>query len=319
MQYYRKQQRETMNNKIIFEADVSGERLDIYLARKTDSISRARAQQLIKDGLVSVGDIRPKQSYLVQIGDRIAVEIPPAEEPDVLPEPLPVEILYEDEHLLVVNKPRGMVVHPAAGHTGGTLVNALLYHCDNLSGIGGILRPGIVHRLDKDTSGLLMAAKSDVVHRELSRQLKERSIRRDYIAVVWGRLSHKKMVVRAPLGRHPHNRKKMAVTEKGREAVTTVRLLAGLKGCSLIRARLQTGRTHQIRVHMSYIGHPVVGDPLYGGNNKLLNETGWEGQALHARRLGFVHPYSGEEMQFVAPLPSDFSKLLKFLREKKGM
>lgn len=307
-----------MNKRIILEADTSGDRLDVFLSRKTDSLSRARAQQLIKQGLITVGGIKPKQSYLVQTGDRIVAEIPRAEEPDVLPELLPLEILFEDEYLLVVNKPRGMVVHPGPGHSGGTLVNALLYHCKNLSGIGGVMRPGIVHRLDKDTSGLLVVAKNDYVHRELSARLKDRLIRREYIAVVRGRLLHKNMVIKAPIGRDFRNRKKMAVTEEGREAVTAVRMLAGLKECTLIRARLQTGRTHQIRVHMAHIGHPVLGDPLYGGLNKLLGGTDWEGQALHARRLGFVHPCSGKNLQFVAPLPPEFRRLLHYLREQKG-
>ncbi len=308
-----------MSKPIIIKVDKPGERLDLYLAREIDDLSRARAQQLIKDGLITVEKAKAKQSYIVKTGDVIEVEIPLAKELTANPESLPVKILFEDENLLVVNKPRGMVVHPGPGHTGGTLVNALLYHCENLSGIGGVLRPGIVHRLDKDTSGLLMVAKNDIVHQDLSRQLKERSTRRDYVAVVWGRLSHKNLVINAPLGRDPCNRKKMAVLERGREAITNVRLLAYLKGCTLIRARLKTGRTHQIRVHLSYIGHPVVGDNLYGGKNKILNEIEWEGQALHARRLGFVYPHTGEKMQFVAPIPSDFRRLLHFLRNEKGM
>lgn len=305
-----------MNESLILEVNTSGERLDNYLAREIEDLSRARIQQLIVKGNVKVNDVRPKRSYKLQPGDRVEVIIPPPQTEETWPEPISLNVVYEDEQMLVINKPRGMVVHPAPGHQNKTLVNALLYHCHDLSYIGGKMRPGIVHRLDKDTSGLLMVAKNDDVHKELSTQLKNKVVRRDYVALVWGKLKSKYFTIDAPLGRDPRNRKRMTVIDGGRDAITIIRVLAYLNNCTLLRACLQTGRTHQVRAHLSYMGYPLVGDTLYGGNRKMLREIDWEGQALHARRLGFYHPSTGEYMSFVAPLPVEFKQLLLFLREK---
>lgn len=308
-----------MKRIISLDVPVSGERLDYFLARNIEGITRAEVQRLIRDGRVTIGNIRPKKSYLVQAGERVEVEVAMAKDPDVQPEPLQIEVIYDDEDLAIVNKPKGMVVHPAPGHVGGTLVNALLYNYDRLSGIGGAFRPGIVHRLDKDTSGLLMVAKNDQVHRNLAGQLKARSIRRGYLAVVWGRIAQRSMVISAPLGRDPRNRKKIAVQEGGREAISFVRLLCHFRGSSLIRVELKTGRTHQIRAHMSHLGHALVGDPLYGGKNKLLERIGWKGQALHARFLELAHPRTGERIRFFAPLPVEFKRLVRFLHDESQL
>ncbi len=305
-----------MNESLILEVNTSGERLDTYLAREIEDLSRARVQQLIVKGNVKVNDERPKRSYKLQPGDRVEVIIPPPQTEETWPEPISLDVVYEDEQMLVINKPRGMVVHPAPGHQNETLVNALLYHCHDLSYRGGKMRPGIVHRLDKDTSGLLMVAKNDDVHKELSTQLKNKVVRRDYVALAWGKLKSKYFTIDAPLGRDPRNRKRMTAIDDGRDAVTNIRVLAYLNNCTLLRARLQTGRTHQVRAHLSYLGYPLVGDTLYGGNRKILREINWEGQALHARRLGFYHPSMSDYMSFVAPLPVEFKQLLFFLREK---
>ncbi len=303
-----------MSKKIVVEADTSAERLDQFLSREVRELSRSRVQQLIRDGKVKIGATFPKSSYRVQPGELIEVEIPVPRPMEVNPEPVNLKIVYEDDSLLVIDKPRDLVVHPGPGHETGTLVNALLYHCRDLSGIGGVMRPGIVHRLDKDTSGLLVVAKNDAVHQDLARQLKERLVKREYIAVVWGRIKKKSFVISAPIGRDPRNRKKMAVIQGGREALTNVRVLSHLDGCTLIKAKLQTGRTHQVRVHLSYLGYPLVGDPVYGGQKKLLDETNWKGQALHSFRLEFEHPGTGVLMQFTSSLPPEFKNLLKYLR-----
>jgi len=299
----------------VIDKTFAGKRLDVFLAGWLDDSSRAFAQRLIKEGRIKVNDTFPRQSYLLREGDRLEVEIPPPDESEVIPQNLPLSFVYQDEDILVVNKPRGMVVHPAPGHREGTMVNALLYHCRDLSGIGGTLRPGIVHRLDKDTSGLLVVAKHDVSHRELSRQLKEKQMHREYLALVWGNPTQSKFKINAPLTRNPGNRKKMAVVSHGKEAVTRFRVLARFSKTSLIRAYLETGRTHQVRVHLSYSGFPLVGDPLYGGMRKELDGLSWTGQALHARRLVLLHPRTFRVMSFVAPLPPEFHELLGMFRQ----
>lgn len=308
--------RELEENIIMVEAENAGERLDSFLARHLGGMSRSQVQKLIRENRVLVNRKMPRQSYMLREGDCLEVSVPPPQEVETVPEPIPLEVVFEDENLLVVNKPRGMVVHPAPGHQRGTLVNALLHYCRDLSGIGGELRPGIVHRLDKDTSGLLVVAKGDATHRELSRQLKERTIKREYLVLVWGVPRKKLFKVSAPLARHPRHRKKMAVVEGGRGAETVFRVLARPGRISLLKARLGTGRTHQVRVHLSYVGHPVVGDPLYGGITPELQKMKWTGQALHARRLTFIHPRTGERLSFVAPLPEDFKNLLHRFRER---
>lgn len=294
-----------------------GRRLDHWLANLPGGLSRSRIQKLIAAGQVAVND-QPcfENSYRLQAGDRISMAVPAPEETAVKPEAIPLDIVYEDGDLLVINKPRGMVVHPAPGHSGGTLVNALLGCCRDLSGIGGVIRPGIVHRLDKDTSGLLLVAKNDAAHKSLSGQLKKRQLRREYIALVYGWITPSRGRIEAPVGRHPVQRKKMAVVTGGREAVTRYRLIKYLGPYSLLRLILETGRTHQIRVHLAYIGYPVVGDPAYAGSapkGPLPPELAAP-QALHARLISFSHPRSGEQMQFSAPLPPIFLESLRWLR-----
>ena len=250
--------------------------------------------------------------YNAKAGERIELLIPPPETMDAKPEDIPLEIVYEDDDLLVVNKPKGMVVHPAPGHSSGTLVNALLYHCgDSLSGINGVIRPGIVHRIDKDTSGLLIVAKNDTAHAHLAQQIKEHSFTRIYEAVVYGNVKEDSGTVDAPIGRHPTDRKRMCVTEKNsRNAVTHYEVLARYPGFTHLRLKLETGRTHQIRVHMAYLGHPVAGDPVYGVK-KVITSLG--GQCLHARVIGFVHPTTGEYLEFTSELPAYFTTFLKKL------
>lgn len=308
-----------MKRIIILDVVNSGERLDHFLTRSMEGVTRAEVQKLIRDGMVTIEDAGLKKSYPVQAGERIKVKLGAVKDPGVHPEPLRIELLYEDEDLAVVNKPRGMVVHPAPGHVGGTLVNALLYRYDRLSSVGGAFRPGIVHRLDKDTSGLLMIARNDEVHRNLARQFKARTVRRVYLAAVWGKVAPGHMIISAPLGRDPRNRKKIAVQEGGREAISHVYPLCNFQDSSLLRVELKTGRTHQIRAHMSHLGYPLVGDPLYGGKNKKLDLIGWKGQALHARLLELAHPRTGEKMRFVAPLPPEFKRLLNLLRDESQL
>ena len=257
-----------------------------------------------------MGDKPVKSSYQLAEDDEICVFIPDNREPDILPEDIPLSVLYEDEHLLVVDKPKGMVVHPSAGHYSGTLVNALLYHCrGNLSGINGVLRPGIVHRIDKDTTGALLVCKTDLAHRDLAQQLKDHSITRRYRAIVHGNLTEDEGTVEGPIGRHPTERKKMAVNQKnGKPAVTHYRVLERFGNYTYIECRLETGRTHQIRVHMSSIGHPLLGDLVYGPRKCPV--SGLEGQTLHAMVLGFIHPATKEYLEFTAPLPEYFEKLL---------
>lgn len=288
--------------------DENGKRLDVFVAACSD-ISRSRAAQLIEDGCVTVNGNTASKNAKPKNGDKIIIEIPEPTVYDVKPENIPLQIVYEDSHLLVVNKPKGMVVHPAAGNYDGTLVNALMYHCgDSLSGINGVMRPGIVHRIDKNTSGLLMVAKNDSAHNHLAAQIKEHSFTREYVAIVYGHLKENKGTINAPIDRHPQKRKQMAIVEGGREAITHYEVIEELNGFSYLKLRLETGRTHQIRVHMAYIGHPVAGDDVYGPK-KVITELG--GQCLHAKKVGFIHPESNEYIEFDSSLPEYFEKFLK--------
>ncbi|WP_406242133.1 RluA family pseudouridine synthase [Tissierella carlieri] len=291
------------------------ERLDAYLAKELDEISRSYIQKLIKEDLVYVNDKHVKSSYLVKEGDYIKVNLPEPKILEIIPEDIPIDIVYEDEDVAIINKPQDMVVHPAPGNYTGTLVNALLFHIDNLSSINGIIRPGIVHRLDKDTSGLLIIAKNDKAHRILSESLKERNVKRVYISLVHGILSDNEGTVNAPIGRHGTDRKKMTVTQKNsKEAITHYKVLERYDNYSLVEVNLETGRTHQIRVHMAYINHPVVGDPVY---SKGKNEFGLDKQMLHAYKLGFSHPSTGEHMEFQIDLPEYFKNILYTLENKR--
>ncbi|HEX6926108.1 MAG TPA: RluA family pseudouridine synthase [Longimicrobiaceae bacterium] len=309
------------------ELTVEGEnesRLDAYLAGRLP-LSRSRVAQLIEEGAVLLNGHVPRKRDIPAPGDRISIRIPPPEPSPLTPEPIPFDILYQDTDLLVIDKPGGLVVHPAPGHRGGTLVNALLHEVGDLSGIGGVLRPGIVHRLDKDTSGLMLVAKNDEAHRRLADELRQRRIIRLYVAAAWGHLPAEEMTTDAPIGRHPTDRKRMAVVEGGRRAVTHFRVLERWRAADLVRARLETGRTHQIRVHLAHLGHPVVGDPVYGA----ARERGFSGPArawaqefarrvprqfLHATELRFVHPRSGEEMRFVSELPDELARAAEWAR-----
>lgn len=298
---------------IIVDEEYSG-RIDAYLAQELDEISRSFVQKLIKQGLVKVNDRVIKSKYIVTNGDLIKVNLPEPRQLEVHPENIPIGIIYEDRDVAIVNKPQGMVVHPAPGNYTGTLVNALLYHLENLSSINGIIRPGIVHRIDKDTSGLLMTAKTNLAHIELSKQLKEHSITRKYYTIVEGNIREDKGVIRAPIGRHPVDRKKMAVTEKhSKEAVTHFKVLERFTKYTLLEVQLETGRTHQIRVHMSYIKHPVVGDPVYGSRKQEFN---LKGQLLHAKVIGFIHPRINKYLEFNSELPEHFDKVLTNLRNR---
>lgn len=292
-------------------------RLDRFLSKQALPLSRSQIQSLIKQGKVTVNRLPSKSSHRVAAGDEVSVLIPEQEPLKVLPEDIPLDVLYEDEELLIVNKPPGMVVHPAAGHYSGTLVNGLLFHCRHLSTINGPLRPGIVHRLDKDTSGTLMVAKTDEAHLDLARQIKERSVKRKYLALVERRLELDEGTIEAPLGRHILKRKRMAVRHQGgRFALTHYRVLQRFKVATLLEITLATGRTHQIRVHLAYIDHPVVGDKTYGRkSSKFKRETSLINRhALHAQLLGFIHPSKKEYMQFTAPLPHDMTELLHNMR-----
>lgn len=303
-------------DKIIFqvEKENTGIRIDKYLSDNMEDISRSYLQKLLKDKSITVNNKAIKANYKVQEGDIVSVSVPEPEEPDILPEEIPLDILYEDDSLMVVNKPKDMVVHPSAGHTSGTLVNAVLFHCKgNLSGINGIMRPGIVHRIDKDTTGALLICKTDTCHRILAEQLKVHSITRKYRAVVQGNLKDDEGTVEGPIGRHTTDRKKMAINYKnGKEAITHYRVLERFGNATYIECQLETGRTHQIRVHMASIGHPLLGDSTYGSSK---NPYHLQGQALHAMVLGFLHPVTNEYMEFTAPLPEYFLKLLEKLRK----
>ncbi len=297
-----------------FIAQEKVERLDKFLAEQMSELSRSHIQKLIRDGNVTVNLRAVKSNYKVSIGDCVQIEVPEPEMLDILPENIPLDILYEDDDILVVNKPKGMVVHPAPGHRSGTLVNAILYHCKgNLSEINGVIRPGIVHRIDMNTTGSLLVCKNDKSHRILAEQLKIHSITRKYHAIVYGSLKEDSGIVDAPIGRHPIERKKMSTkVSNGRDAVTHYKVLERFGNFTYIECQLETGRTHQIRVHMASIGHPILGDEIYGPAKcpyKL------EGQTLHAKILGIIHPSTGEYMEFDAPLPEYFQKLLEKLRK----
>lgn len=287
-------------------------RLDRYLVSQLEDFTRSAVSKLIEGGQVKVNDKTASKNYKCKAGDRVEIEIPDPVELDVTAENIPLDIVYEDSDLLVVNKPKGMVVHPAAGNYSGTLVNALLYHCkDSLSGINGVIRPGIVHRIDKDTSGLLIVAKNDTAHLDLAQQIKEHSFHRAYQAVAYGNFKEDNGTVNQPIGRHPKDRKKMAVTYKNsKNAVTHYEVISRYEKFTHIRCVLETGRTHQIRVHMAYIGHPLAGDEVYGPKKVI---TQLNGQCLHAGELGFVHPRTKEYMEFTAPLPEYFTNFLKKL------
>ncbi|HFU4122913.1 TPA: RluA family pseudouridine synthase [Streptococcus suis] len=293
--------------------EIGGVRLDKALADLTD-LSRSVANEQIKAGLVLVNGQAKKAKYSVQAGDVISYQVPEVEEIDYVAEDIPLEIVYQDTDVAVVNKPQGMVVHPSAGHTSGTLVNALLYHVKDLSGINGVLRPGIVHRIDKDTSGLLMIAKNNEAHTKLAAELKEKKSLRKYLAIVHGNLPNDRGMIEAPIGRSEKDRKKQAVTAKGKEAVTRFQVLERFGDYSLVELTLETGRTHQIRVHMAYIGHPVAGDEAYGPRKTLKGH----GQFLHAQTLGFTHPRTGELVEFTAEAPAIFKETLEKLRQLNG-
>ncbi|EGG38286.1 pseudouridine synthase, RluA family [Paenibacillus sp. HGF5] len=304
--------RETEASEWTVEADAAKTRIDKYITENLgEDVSRSQVQLWIADGHVSVNDGPIKSNYKVSQGDRIVLKVPEPSAVEIIPEDIPLEIAFEDGDVIVVNKPRGMVVHPAPGHSSGTLVNALMFHCKDLSGINGELRPGIVHRIDKDTTGLIMAAKNDKAHASLAAQLKEHSVNRRYLALVHGNISHDQGTIDAPIGRDAQDRKLYTVTDRNsKHAVTHFTVVERFGDYSLLELKLETGRTHQIRVHMKYIGHPLVGDPVYGKSKGIkLN-----GQALHAAVLGFVHPSTGEYMEFSAPMPSDMNELLTILR-----
>ncbi|WP_102692734.1 RluA family pseudouridine synthase [Rummeliibacillus pycnus] len=292
--------------------EVQGERIDKALASMQQDWSRTQIQGFVQDGLVVVNGQAIKQKYKVQEGDVITVTPPEPEPLEIIAEDLNLEIIYEDSDVLVVNKPKGMVVHPAPGHTTGTLVNGLMYHCKDLSGINGVMRPGIVHRIDKDTSGLLMVAKNDKAHESLVQQLVDKTVTRRYTALVHGHIPHDKGTIDAPIGRDQKDRQKMGVVDNGKHAVTHFQVI-GRFGVdyTLIECRLETGRTHQIRVHMNYIGYPLVGDPKYGPKKTI----DFGGQVLHAGILGFVHPTTKEYLEFEAPLPEDYKQLLEELKK----
>lgn len=299
------------NVKVIVDIEKSGQRLDKYLSVIFPDFSRTKIQDMIKKGNVIVNDRKEKASYKVVENDSIVIVIEQAEAMDVLPENIPLNIVYEDSDVIVVNKPTGMIVHPSAGIYTGTLVNALLYHCKDLSGINGVQRPGIVHRIDKETSGLLMVAKNDKAHQSLSQQLQDHTVIRRYLALVHGVIPHDYGRIEAPIGRDKNDRKKMCCTDKNaKAAITNFKVVERFADMTLVECRLETGRTHQIRVHMAYIGYPVYGDPQYG---KRKDDTTY-GQYLHAKILGFVHPSTNEELVFDSELPEFFENKLKELR-----
>jgi len=314
---------------LIISAEQSHNRLDHFLSQQKQlGLTRSQVQRLIDDGFIEVNNEVPKASYKIKANDRVAVTIPAPKELKVKPEKIPLEIIYEDSDLIVVNKPRGMVMHPAAGNYTGTLVNALLYHCKDLSGIGGVLRPGIVHRLDKDTSGVVVVAKNDMTHQLLAKQFKNRKIAKQYLALVHGVIKQDEGTIEKMIGRHPKHRKKMAVMEgtrgpfdraqgklgtKGREAITLYEVKERFKNYTLLELILKTGRTHQIRVHLTSIGHAIVGDPTYGTHK---NDFEVKGQLLHAAKIGFFHPRNNEWLEFYANMPKVMDGVIKKLRGK---
>ena len=295
------------------KCEASGLRLDAFLSSALPDRSRSFIQKLIEEGRVTLRGKECKKSRLTEAGDVYALDLPEAKPLEVTAQEIPLDIVYEDGDVIVVNKPKGMVVHPAPGHADGTLVNALLAHCGaSLSGINGVIRPGIVHRIDKDTSGLIIAAKNDAAHRSLAAQLKDHTLSRTYETVVRGNIREDSGTVDAPIGRHPTDRKKRCVTDKNsKPAVTHYEVIARYEGYTHLRCRLETGRTHQIRVHMAYIGHPVAGDTVYGGKRP---EPGLQGQCLHARQLRFIHPTTGKEVTVSCPMPEYFEEFLRKLK-----
>jgi len=315
---------------IVVPAGKKRERLDLFLTHHVENATRNKVQAAIRAGYVLVDGVAARSSHPVAPGEVIHVTLPRTPPPDVLPEPIPLEIVYEDDHLLVVNKPAGMVTHPAYGNYTGTLVNALLHHCASLSAVNDATRPGIVHRLDKDTSGLMVVAKTDQAHAHLARQFAQRTIRREYQAIVWGALAGPTGVIEANLGRSKSDRKKMAVVQEGKRAVTEYTVLERFPYLSLVRLRLQTGRTHQIRVHLAHIQHPVFGDPTYNGRRILYGPGSarqkaevqalleiMTRQALHARTIGFRHPATGADVMFESSLPEDMSRVLVLIRTRQ--
>lgn len=299
--------------KIIGLEKYVGKRVDKVLAQELQDFSRTQIQNMISKGCVEVNGKVIKASYKIELDDEVIVHIPEVESTDILPEDIPLDVVYEDQDVIVINKPTGMIVHPSAGIYSGTLVNALLYHCHDLSGINGVTRPGIVHRIDKDTSGLLMVAKNDMAHQSLSEQLQEHTVVRRYYALVHGLIPHEFGRIEAPIGRDVNDRQKMTCTDKNaKEAITNFKVLERFKNMTLVECRLETGRTHQIRVHMQYIGHPVYGDPQYG----LRRDDTTYGQYLHAKILGFVHPRTQEKLYFESDLPDFFLEKLEELRRE---
>lgn len=319
---------DTLKIALLADEAAVGKRLDSWLAESYEELSRSYLQRLIREGMILADGKPVKPSYKIKGQENIVLHLPPAKPLDILPEDIPIDIVYEDDDILIVNKPKGMVVHPAPGHYSGTLVNALMYHCgDRLSGINGVLRPGIVHRIDRDTTGLLVICKNDAAHSAVAAQLAEHSITRRYLALVIGGIHSDEGVIDLPIGRSRTNRLKMAVDPYGgKHAVTHYTVMERFKGFTLLQCRLETGRTHQIRVHMAHSGHPVAGDPLYGTTDQVLHfrvtKDGTEqtcafplqGQALHAEVLGFIHPTTKQYMEWKAPLPDYFKVLLNKLR-----
>ena len=310
---------------LTFPDDGEPERLDSFVTRMVGAMTRSAVQKLIEGGHVTVAGASQKPSLKLKGGERVAVLVPPPSAAEAAAEDIPLEILYEDEDLVVVNKPAGMVVHPGAGTSGGTLVNALLGHCDDLSGIGGTMRPGIVHRIDKDTSGILVVAKNDRAHNSLAHQFKEHTIKRVYLALVYGAPKGDRGKIESVIGRHPVDRKRMSgKARRGKHAVTHWQVIGRFSGITLVRLRLETGRTHQIRVHLSEAGHPLVGDRVYGGSGRLASVTDprlkglikeLDRQALHAKTLGFIHPATGDYLEFDTELPADMARIVDYLEK----
>lgn len=292
-------------------ADVAGERLDVFVARMLPDLTRSRVQKLIDDGQIVIDGTRAKAALRLDVGQIVRVDVQPPVDSVAQPEQIALDILFEDSDLLVVNKPAGMTVHPSPGHATATLVNAILAHCDDLSGIGGVLRPGIVHRLDRDTSGVILVAKNDASHNSLARQLKARTVEKTYLALVEGTPKPPEGSIDAPIARDPRNRQRMAIVENGRESVTGYRVIERFSGYALVEARPKTGRTHQLRVHFAAIGHPIAGDRVYGKPGPLVAR-----QFLHAQRIVFEHPRTAERMEFEAPLSADLSAALEKLRDE---
>jgi 23S rRNA pseudouridine1911/1915/1917 synthase len=304
----------------------AGERLDVFLSRRLSGFTRSRIRKLIDGGHVRHDDLTPKAGSLLRAGSTVTIDVPPPEPSGTFPEPIPLNVLFEDGDLIVIDKPPHMVVHPAHGHSSGTLVNALLFHCRDLSGIGGVTRPGIVHRLDKGTSGVMVAAKNDAAHVSLARQFKDHTIGRTYLAAVKGEVGNSSGLIEKPLGRRPKDRKRIGVREDGRRAVTNYEVIGRRAGISLVRLSPGTGRTHQLRVHLASIGHPILGDPTYGGSTRSLHGGAGEGAclaknltrpALHALELAFDHPSTGKRMAFEAPPPGDLTGLFEWIRGEK--